>query len=73
MALLNPPERENPPALVQLPEPVCRFPDFAWYFVRRLKALCPAMAKVRLITGRILRLKIRWTMAEVDEKNISNS
>ena len=35
-------------ALVQLPEPVNRFPDFVRYLVQRLKALCPTMGKVRI-------------------------
>jgi transposase InsO family protein len=35
-------------ALVQLSEPVNRFPDFVRYIVRRLKALCPSMGKVRI-------------------------
>ena len=34
--------------LVRLPEPVNRFPDFVRYLVQRLKALCPAMGKVRI-------------------------
>lgn len=35
-------------ALVQLTEPVNRFPDYVRYLVRQLKALCPAMGKVRI-------------------------
>ncbi len=35
-------------ALLQLPEPVNKFPEFVHYIVRRLKILCPAMGKVRL-------------------------
>jgi transposase InsO family protein len=35
-------------ALVQIPEPVNRFPEFAGYVVRRLKALCPTMGRVRI-------------------------
>ncbi len=35
-------------ALVRLPEPVNRFPDFVGYIVRRLKVLCPAMGRVRI-------------------------
>ena len=35
-------------ALVQLAEPVNRFPDFVRYLVRQLKALCPTMGKVRI-------------------------
>ncbi len=35
-------------ALVRLPEPVNRFPDFVGYVVRRLKVLCPAMGRVKI-------------------------
>jgi transposase InsO family protein len=35
-------------ALVRLPEPVNRFPEFVGYVVRRLKVLCPAMGRVRI-------------------------
>jgi hypothetical protein len=35
-------------ALVQLPEPVNRFPDFVRYTVQRLKSLCPSMGKVKI-------------------------
>ncbi len=35
-------------ALVQLPEPVNKFPDFVRYAVQRLKTLCPTMGKVRM-------------------------
>ena len=34
---------EEPDALVRLPEPVNRFPEFVGYIVRRLKTLCPTM------------------------------
>ena len=34
---------EGPDALVRLPEPVNRFPEFVGYIVRRLKTLCPTM------------------------------
>lgn len=34
--------------LLQLPEPVNRFPDFVRYLVQRLKTLCPTMGKVRI-------------------------
>jgi transposase InsO family protein len=39
---------EGESALVQLAEPVSRFPDFVRYLVRQLKALCPTMGKVRI-------------------------
>lgn len=38
----------GPEAFVQLPEPVNQFPDFVQHLVQRLKALCPAMGKVRI-------------------------
>jgi hypothetical protein len=41
----------GPKALVQIPEPVSRFPEFVGYLVRRLKALCPAMGRVRIARG----------------------
>lgn len=41
-------DEEGPHALVQLAEPVNRFPDFARHVVQRLKALCPALGKVKI-------------------------
>jgi transposase InsO family protein len=41
-------EEIGPNALLQLPEPVNKFPDFVRYIVRRLKTLCPTMGKVRI-------------------------
>jgi putative transposase len=41
-------EDEGPEALVRLPEPVNRFPEFVGYIVRRLKTLCPAMGTRRI-------------------------
>jgi len=38
-------EEEGPDALVQLCQPVNRFPDFVRYVVQRLKTLCPAVGK----------------------------
>ena len=38
----------GPAALLQLPGPVNRYPDFVRYLVQRLKTLCPAMGKVRI-------------------------
>jgi transposase InsO family protein len=35
-------------ALIQIPEPVNRFPEFVGYVVRRLKCLCPTMGRVRI-------------------------
>jgi putative transposase len=41
-------------ALVQVPRPVNTFPDFVRHLVRRLKALCPSLGKVKIaqILGR---------------------
>lgn len=41
-------DEEGPEALVQIREPVNRFPDFVGYLVRRLKALCPTMGSRRI-------------------------
>lgn len=41
-------DEEGPDALVQLREPVNKFPDFVRYVVRRLKVLCPAMGKKKM-------------------------
>ena len=38
----------GPSALVQLPEPVNKFPDFVRHLVQRLKALCPSRGKVKI-------------------------
>jgi transposase InsO family protein len=38
-------EEEGPDALVQLCQPVNRFPDFVRYVVQRLKTVCPTMGK----------------------------
>jgi len=45
-------DEEGPDALVRLPEPVNKFPDFVRYVVRRLKVLCPTLGKVK--TSQIL-------------------
>jgi putative transposase len=39
---------EGPDALVQVAEPVNRFPDLVGYLVRRLKVLCPRMGSRRI-------------------------
>ena len=41
-------EEDGPDALVQLPQPVNRFPELVGQIVRRLKLLCPAMGKKRI-------------------------
>ena len=70
-------DEEGPDALVRLPEPVNRFPDFVSYVVRRLKALCPAMgrfriARVRARAGLHLGLTtIRRMLGSRDRINLS--
>lgn len=41
-------DEEGPTALVQIREPVNRFPDFVRHIARRLKVLCPSMGKVKI-------------------------
>jgi transposase InsO family protein len=41
-------DEEGPRAIVQTRQPVNKFPDFVAYIVRRLKALCPSMGKVKI-------------------------
>src|SRR5213594_5101723 len=41
-------DEEGPVALVRLPEPVNRFPDFVGYVVKRLRVLCPTLGKVKM-------------------------
>src|SRR5438128_8822559 len=41
-------DEEGTNALVRIPEPVNRFPEFVGYLVRRLKVLCPTMGKTRI-------------------------
>jgi transposase InsO family protein len=41
-------DEEGPRAIVQIREPVNKFPDFVAYIVRRLKALCPSLGKVKI-------------------------
>jgi len=41
-------DEAGPDALVQLHEPVNKFPDFVRYAVQRLKTLCPTMGKVKM-------------------------
>ena len=38
----------GPGALVQVREPINKFPDFVRYAVQRLKALCPGLGKVKI-------------------------
>ena len=41
-------DESSPSALVQMREPVNRFPDLVRYIVQRLKMLCPAMGQVKI-------------------------
>ena len=41
-------DEDGPDALVQLPSPVNKFPDFVRHVVARLKTLCPSMGKVKI-------------------------
>ena len=41
-------DEEGPKALVQLAEPVNKFPDLVRAMVQRLKALCPMLGKVKI-------------------------
>ena len=41
-------DEDGPDALVQLREPVNKFPDFVRYLVQQLKALCPMLGKVKI-------------------------
>ena len=41
-------DEQGPSALVQLREPVNKFPDFVRYAVQQLKAVCPVWARRRL-------------------------
>ena len=41
-------DQEGPDALLQLREPVNKFPDFVRYIVQRLKSLSPSMGKVKV-------------------------
>jgi putative transposase len=41
-------DESGPAALVRLPQPVNRFPDFVRHIVARFKVLCPTIGKVKL-------------------------
>ncbi len=65
---------DGPDALVRLPEPVNRFPEFVGYLVRRLKTLCPTMgtrkiAQVLCRAGLHLgATTVRRMLAETDQR-----
>jgi putative transposase len=41
-------DEDGPDALIQLPIPVNKFPEFVAYLVQRLKTICPTMGKVKI-------------------------
>jgi transposase-like protein len=41
-------DEQGPDALLRLPVPVNRFPEFVSYLVRRLRTLCPSLGKVKI-------------------------
>lgn len=41
-------DEQGPDALVQLPEPVNKYPDFVRYAVHQLKSLCPMLGKMKI-------------------------
>ena len=41
-------DEQGPEALVQLPAPVNRYPDFVRYVVQQVKALCPILGKMKI-------------------------
>jgi transposase InsO family protein len=41
-------DEEGPRAIVQVRDPVNKFPEFVAYIVRRLKVLCPSMGKTKI-------------------------
>jgi len=41
-------DEEGPDALVRLPQPVNKFPDFVAYLAKRLRVLCPTLGKVKM-------------------------
>ena len=78
---------EQDDALVQLREPVNKFPEFVRYAVQRLKTVCPTMGKVKIAetlcraglhlgkttVGRILKESPAADPADTEDQNDSNS
>ena len=76
-------DEEGAAALVQIREPVNKFPDFVRYAVQRLKVLCPALGKAKIAemlcrsglhlgtttVGRILKESPRPVPSQVAESN----
>jgi putative transposase len=75
-------EEHGPDSLVQLRQPINRFPEYTRYIVQRLKTLCPAMGKIKIAqtlaraglhlgattVGRILKEKPRHKPSTSDEE-----
>jgi transcriptional regulator with XRE-family HTH domain len=53
-------DEEGPEALVQIPQPVNRFPDYITYIVKKLRQLCPTMGKKK-ISETLARLHLGTT------------
>ena len=62
-------DEEGSDALVQLRQPVNKFPEFVRYIVQRLKRLCPAMGKVKVAET----LARAASMARLPWSNVSSS
>ena len=76
-------DEEGPESLVQICQPVNKFPDFVRYVVQRLKALCPRLGKVKIAQilsraglhlgvttiGRMLKESPRFQPTEIAESS----
>ena len=68
---------EGPDALVQVPQPVNRFPELVGYVVQRLRALCPKMGTRRIsrvlaragihLGATTVRRKLKWRRNRLPE------
>jgi hypothetical protein len=52
-------DENGPAALLQLPQPVDKFPEFVSRVVRRLKMPCPSMGKVKIAEA-LARGGLHW-------------
>jgi transcriptional regulator with XRE-family HTH domain len=78
-------DEDGPDALVQLREPVNKFPEYTRYIVQRLKTLCPMLGKVKIAqtlaraslhlgattVGRILKEKPHYEPSTSDDETSS--
>jgi putative transposase len=76
-------DEEGPESLVQICQPVNKFPDFVRYVVQRLKVLCPRLGKVKIAQilsraglhlgvttiGRMLKESPRFQPTEIAESS----